>query len=120
VGGNFFGSNQAGEFLLGDISLTATDSLGALVTQTIIGATRVSFLGFVSTGSMSSLTVCAINAGLGRCVGPTDRAIPPFVWPSVDNLVLANSVAAIPEPSTYAMLMVGLGAVGLIARRRRV
>lgn len=28
-------------------------------------------------------------------------------------------VSVVPEPSTYAMLLVGLGAVGLIARRRR-
>jgi len=32
---------------------------------------------------------------------------------------LRLSVAPIPEPSTYAMLLAGLGVVGLIARRRR-
>lgn len=31
-----------------------------------------------------------------------------------------NFVSTVPEPGTYAMLLAGLGAVGLIARRRRV
>jgi hypothetical protein len=30
-----------------------------------------------------------------------------------------SAVAAVPEPETYAMLLAGLGAVGMIARRRR-
>jgi PEP-CTERM motif len=117
IGGNFFGSNIAGAYLLGDIRLTATDDSGSL-TQTIVGATTTSFLGFVSTGTMTSLSVCAINAFLGTCIGATPGAAP-FVWPSADNLVLAKAVAAIPEPSTYAMLLAGLGAVGFVARRRR-
>lgn len=36
---------------------------------------------------------------------------------AIDNVRL--SVTAVPEPSTYAMLLAGLGAVGFIARRRR-
>lgn len=30
-----------------------------------------------------------------------------------------NSVAAVPEPETYAMLLAGLGALGFVARRRK-
>jgi hypothetical protein len=33
--------------------------------------------------------------------------------------VLQTVVAAVPEPETYAMLLAGLGAIGLISRRRR-
>ena len=29
------------------------------------------------------------------------------------------SVAAVPEPETYAMFLAGLGALGFVARRRR-
>lgn len=45
--------------------------------------------------------------------------------PKDGNLILdvtafgRSSVAAVPEPETYAMLLVGLGALGFIARRRR-
>lgn len=35
----------------------------------------------------------------------------------IDNLEL-TSVAAVPEPSTYAMMFAGLGALGLMVRRR--
>jgi hypothetical protein len=118
VGGNFFGSNISGLFLSGNVVLTATDGSGS-ITQTIAGATTSSFLGFVSTGSMTSLTLCAVQPSLGRCATPADAVVAPFLWPTVDNLVLAKAVVAIPEPSTYAMLLAGLGAVGFVARRRR-
>ena len=35
------------------------------------------------------------------------------------SLTLANPVAAIPEPETYALMLAGLGIVGSIVRRRR-
>ncbi len=38
---------------------------------------------------------------------------------AIDNVSLSVTAAAVPEASTYAMLLAGLGAVGFIARRRR-
>lgn len=35
------------------------------------------------------------------------------------SFVVDNLVTAVPEPETYAMLLIGLGAVGAVARRRR-
>ncbi len=106
AGGNFFGSDIAGAFSAGNVTLVATDSLGATSTQTIVGATTSSFLGFVSTGLMTSLVLSAVQ--------PT----PNFLWPTTDNLTLGVA-APIPEPQTYAMLLAGLGFVGYMARRRR-
>lgn len=37
----------------------------------------------------------------------------------IDNITLEGSVVAVPEPSTYAMIL-GLAAVGLVATRRRI
>lgn len=39
---------------------------------------------------------------------------------SVGEIGSPGSIAAVPEPETYAMLLAGLGLVGAIARRRRV
>ena len=102
-GGNFFASNISGSFLAGNVILVATDSLGATSTQTIVGATVSSFLGFVSNASMSSVVLSSVQG-----------ASP--VWPTADNVTLA---AAIPEPGSYALLLAGLGVVGFMARRRR-
>ena len=103
IGGNFFGSDINGIFSSGNITLVATDSLGATSSQTIVGATTTSFLGFVSSGTIASLVVQSVQG-----------ASP--LWPTVDNLTLA---VAVPEPGTHAMLLAGLGVVGLMARRRR-
>jgi hypothetical protein len=104
IGGNFFGSDISGLFAAGNVLLVATDSLGATSTQTITGATTSSFLGFVSTGLVTSLVLSAVQP-----------ATP--LWPTADNLTLG--IAAVPEPQTYAMLLAGLGFVGFMARRRR-
>lgn len=103
-GGNFYGTDLSGQFVSGDITLTATDANGT-VTQTISGATVGSFLGFVSsTGLLTDVTLSAVQPVAGG-----------FMWPTVDNLVLA----AVPEPETYALMLAGLGLVGFMARRRR-
>jgi hypothetical protein len=39
---------------------------------------------------------------------------------AVRDVVLNVSVSMIPEPETYALMLAGMGAVGLLARRRRV
>lgn len=98
VGGNFFGSNIAGQFQLGDVLVTAVDSSGS-VSQTIVGAQVGSFLGFVSNGALTSVTISAVQPAGGP------------LWPTVDNLVLA-----VPTPGAVALF--GLAGVAGLRRRR--
>ena len=104
IGGSFFGSDIAGAFLAGqNLTLTAMDSVGASLTQTINNSIQTSFLGFASTGTLVSLAVSIAS---------------PNAFAAVDNLVLAQA-APIPEPETYAMLLAGLATLATIGRRRR-
>jgi hypothetical protein len=101
IGGSFFGSDDFGTFLAGQsVTLTATDSFGAIYVQSMTDVTQTSFVGFVSNGTLVSL---ALDIGNPRW------------FASVDNLVLA----AVPESEPYAVLLVGLCAVSVYARRRR-
>jgi hypothetical protein len=105
VGGNFFGSNISGLFQLGDILLNLVDSSGA-TSFTISNATTSSFVGFVSDVAITSLTVSSIKPASG------------FLWPTVDNFTLAQGLtSAVPEPSTWAMMILGFAGVGFVTYR---
>ncbi|HEX8606247.1 MAG TPA: PEP-CTERM sorting domain-containing protein [Pseudoduganella sp.] len=103
AGGNFFGSDRFGfSQAIGQITVSATDSTGATVTQVINAPGPDSFVGFVSTTYLTSLSVS---------IGGTADG-----WPAVNNLHLS---APVPEPATYGMLLAGLGLLGCAARRRK-
>lgn len=107
VGGFFFGSDLFGFSTPASyLTLSATDSTGATITYRLEAPEQNSFVGFVSTASLVSFSVTAVDqAG---------------VWATVNDLHLsAAAVAPVPEPETYAMMVAGLGLLGFLARRKR-
>jgi hypothetical protein len=108
VGGYFFGSDISGLFTGAQvITVQATDGSGSS-TQSLLTPTTGSFIGFVSSGAMTSLQTWVGVQGTGQA----------SVWPTINNLTL-GTVAAVPEPQTYALLLGGLGLVGFMARRKK-
>ena len=97
-----WGSNNAGETVLywtdtgesGSFKLPATNS--------------PAFLGLVFDAP-----VTAISFSIGADHGNG------FTWFGIDNLQTYSAVSAVPEPASVALLLAGLGGVGLAARRRR-
>jgi hypothetical protein len=96
-GGNFFTSNVAGQYVIGNLLLTASD--GTTLSYALNGTTPTTFLGFVSDTALSSVTLATDGGNY---------------WPTANNVVLA-----VPEPATYGMLLAGIGLLGAAARRRR-
>lgn len=69
----------------------------------------------------------ATNLALSNCVGSRcdwsmswiSTAIIPMYSPHHGTWELSGTIAAVPETSTYGMMLAGLGLVGLATRRRR-
>ncbi len=71
---------------------------------------------FSETVSSGSATTVVKQSQLGENTPSLDRA-----WTLDDNGVLAYGAAApVPEADTYAFMALGMGLVGLLARRRKV
>jgi hypothetical protein len=104
-GGNFFASDINGAFSPGHtVVLTATDGTTTR-TVNLENSTTASFLGFISTNPLSSVTL-------------RPDGLPGSVYWATANNVTLGMVSAIPEPTTYGMLIAGLGLFGFMARRR--
>ncbi|MRR51661.1 MAG: PEP-CTERM sorting domain-containing protein [Rhodocyclaceae bacterium] len=66
---------------------------------TVDGNTGYSFFGVISTAAFKTIKITASD------------------FPTIDNLSV-GPVAAVPEPGTYALMLSGLGLMGLVGRRR--
>jgi PEP-CTERM motif len=107
VGGYFFGNDVSGNFYAGQtIRVTATTASGTLQ-QLLTNTTTGTFLGFVSTGTFTSLLVEVIQPAVGGTA-----------WVTVNDLRL-GAAAIVPEPATFALFASGLVILGMFAQRRR-
>lgn len=108
AGAFFFGTDLAGAFTPADLQVSASDGSDT-ATRTIAGATTGSFLGFVSTTPLASLTAA------------TDQPAADFNWPTINDLTLGTvegPVRVVPLPGSLALLLPGLLLAGMVARRR--
>lgn len=92
--------------------VTATASIGT-TSQTFTEASSVAGnvwgtfgFNFVATGSSMPLTINGISVPAGN------------EFLGLDNVSVTGTVAAVPEPETYALLLAGLATLGSFARRR--
>jgi len=109
--------------------LTGYDPLTAIITG-MWGADNAGamFLNGVATGNtvpgFNPLTSFTVNSGFVAGVNYLDFAVTDFGQPTalrVDDISGQASLlgTAVPEPSTWAMMLLGFGAVGYSVRRRR-
>jgi hypothetical protein len=103
IGGTFFGTNDSGVVLTDQmIRFTVTDTSLAQFSTVLAINSASSFFGVASTTPILSLLIS---------VDPSNLLA---AYPTVNNLL----VAAVPEPSTYALMLLGLAAIGRAASRR--
>jgi hypothetical protein len=88
---------------------------GSLVaTDVFVGETHLQFVSR-SALNLAGKEIDELRVALD--VQTRDGLIPEFI--AVDNIVL-RSVAVVPEPSTYALMLAGLAGFGFMAQRRRI
>ncbi len=86
-------------------------------------STNYTATGALSTGKTGKEVIDAANLMIAGAKG--DAAITTYYdftkysYDGSQSIVSATAIAAVPEPTTWAMMGLGLGVMGLVARRRK-
>ena len=110
--------------------LRFTDDAGVLTGATGAGTRMLFYSDFETgeTGGSLADTGFPTNLGSGNTLAQLEVGLegnngfdyqPGAPYPSNNEYVGISDAAAVPEPETYALMLAGLGALGLISRRRK-
>lgn len=103
VGGYLFMSDLNGTSAApAPITITAVTSTGSS-TQTYSNTATTNFVGFITTGTFTSLQL-------------SDTTLAPNQFVTADDFIVGSTV---PEPGSWAMMILGFGLVGYTLRRQR-
>ncbi len=122
--GQSFLINQGGNYYVDAVALASTQNV--YLTGTLVAtASDFSLITDPSSGAVDSTSHPSFAAGIlefgfrnGFIYDP-QTAVEATVLEDNFNVTLTPSVAAVPEPETYAMMLAGLGFLGWRARRSR-
>jgi len=104
LSGQFFSSVLGGVLQAGSLNLVLVDQDGSF-NYNLASGIAPSFLGFISNGNISALSLSA------------DQPVGDFSYAAVDDLGLSVT-SPVPEPTAASLTLLGLGLL-LVAKRRR-
>lgn len=121
--------HAAGESLTGDFATDGMDNyVGTSIQDEMVGKLAVPATNFVMLDAdmdgipeiLNPMTEMKFFLVEAKGTNPLAPVVSEYAgtW-SYDGASLNYTVAAVPEPETYAMLLAGLGMLGAVARRRR-
>src|SRR6201999_2058161 len=111
---------------VGELALTFTDAHGVQFLQEAPWPTEGTFLGFVSSDGIQSLSVQTVGFALPDGMTPEEAAAY-FQWPPANDIILGQSpqdpppppTGDVPEPASWALMLAGFGLIGAAMRGRR-